>query len=74
MPQKEKRKDFYNKKPIVLIVLDENFNYLGEGLFPDDVDLWTTESFVSREGLNMQVLTDNEDFYTFYQFKVEIDE
>lgn len=74
LPQKEKRKDFYNKKPIVLIVLDENFNYLGEGLFPDDVDLWTTESFVSREGLNMQVLTDNEDFYTFYQFKVEIDE
>lgn len=58
--------------PIILIILDENFNYLGEGLLPNDVDLRYMNSFVTKEGLNMQVLTDNEDLMTFYQFKVNI--
>ena len=74
LPREEKMKGFYNMKPSVLIVLDDGFNYLGEALLPDDVDLWTTECFVSKEGLNIQVLTDDEDFYTFYQFKVRIEE
>ncbi len=61
-------------QPVGLIVLDGNFNYVGEGLFPDDVNLRYSNSFVSKEGLNIQVMTDNDDLMTFYQFKVDFHE
>lgn len=61
-------------QPLGLIVLDGNFNYVGEGLLPEDVNLRYSNSFVSKEGLNIQVMTDNDDLMTFYQFKVDIHE
>ena len=76
LPVKEelKRKHISGTQPISLIVLDENFNYLGENLLPDSMDLRYSNSFVTKEGLNMQTLTDNDDLLTFCQFKVEIHE
>ena len=61
-------------QPVGLIVLDGDFNYVGEGLFPDDVNLRYSNSFVSKKGLNIQVMTDNDDLMTFYQFKVDFHE
>lgn len=64
----------YCKQPLLLIILDKDFNYLGESLLPDNIDLFFTNSFVTKEGFNIQAITDNEDLLTFYQFKVLIHE
>lgn len=75
LPESDKLKKFTSgTQPIIVIVLDENFNYIGEDRLPDDIDLRYTNSFVTKDGLNMQVLTDNDDLMTFYQFKVDIHE
>lgn len=74
-PTEEKLKEFTaGTQPLLLIVLDKDFNYLGESLLPDNIDLRLTNSFVTKEGFNIQVLTDNDDLMTFYQFKVQIEE
>ena len=59
-------------RPLILIVLDKDFNYIGEKILPDDIELRYTNSFVTKDGLNIQALTDNDDIMTFYQFKVEL--
>lgn len=60
--------DEKNNKPIVIIVLDNNLQYLGETSLPTDIQFRPTNSFVSKEGFNIQVLTNNEDKLTFYQY------
>lgn len=70
------KKDFIsteqgNKKPIVVIVLDSNLTYIGETLLSTNINWFPCNSFVSREGLNIQVLTDNEDVISFKTFKIE---
>lgn len=60
-----------NKKPIVIITLDSNLKYIGETSLPTDADWAPCNSFVSQEGLNIQVLTDNEDVISFKTFKIE---
>lgn len=61
-----------NRKPIVIIVLDSQLNYLGEGKLPTDLNLRTTNCFVSEDGLNIQLLNEDENHFTFCQFKINI--
>lgn len=75
LPRTEKLRKFVSgTQPVIVIVLDKDFNYLGEGMLPDDIDIRYTNSFVTKDGLNIQVVNDNEDLMTFYQFKIEINE
>lgn len=60
-----------NKKPIVIIILDSNLKYIGETTLPSNENWFSCNSFVSREGLNIQVLSDNEDIISFKTFKIE---
>ena len=69
-----KKKYTIGIRPIILIVMDEYLRYLGECVLPDNIELRYTNSFVTKDGLNIQVLTDNEDLMTFYQFEVNIHE
>lgn len=57
-----------NYKPVVVIVLDDKFQYLGEVSLPTDIKFRTMNSFVSKDGFNIQVITKNEDKLTFYQY------
>jgi hypothetical protein len=61
-------------KPIVIIVLDENFKYLGEAALPVDVRFADRQCFVSEDGFNIQVYTGDEDKMTFYCYNFLINE
>ncbi|MCL2098223.1 MAG: DUF4221 domain-containing protein [Bacteroidales bacterium] len=63
-----------NRKPTVVIVLDADFNYLGEATLPKDVVFNPFCSFVSSDGFNIQVITDNEDLLTFHCYNFFADE
>lgn len=71
LPKKEGMGNLYNQQPTILIVLDENLDYIGEYKFPNDIDINVTNCFVSKNGFNIQILTDNENFYTFYLFNIK---
>lgn len=58
-----------NHKPVVIIVLDHDLNYLGEYLMPEGPRYFPANIFVSREGLNVQILMDNEDILKFYIYE-----
>ncbi|MDR0742785.1 MAG: DUF4221 domain-containing protein, partial [Tannerella sp.] len=62
------------KKPVIVIVMDEQFNYLGETLIGTG-EVWNwTNSFVTSEGLNIEYIDDedeNEDYLTFKIFKLQ---
>ena len=73
LPNKNyKRGDFGNRKPIIIIVLDSKLNYLGEGKLPVDLNLNTTNCFVTKDGFHIQLFDDNEDSFTFCKFEIEI--
>ena len=59
-----------NRKPTIVIILDKNLQYIGETRLPDDVYFIPSNSFVSAAGLNIQVMTDNEDQLLFYQYEI----
>ncbi len=59
-----------NNKPTVVIVLDSTLNYIGEVNLPADILFNPSCSYVSKDGLNIQVKTDNEDKLVFYQYKI----
>jgi hypothetical protein len=61
------------KKPIIVIVMDEQFNYLGETLIGTGEEWNWTNSFVTKEGLNIEYVypTDTEDIDEEYlNFKI----
>jgi hypothetical protein len=64
----------YNNKPVVVIILDSNLNYIGEQALPTDIVFNSMNSFVSEDGFHIQVLTEDEDNMLFYQYKVVQDE
>ena len=66
-----KKGDRGNRKPLVVIILDENLQYLGEYLMPTVVEYFSTNAFVSERGLNIQVISDNEDVLQFYVYEYE---
>jgi hypothetical protein len=63
-----------NKKPTVVVVLDADFRYLGEVFLPQDVGFEVSNCFVSADGFNIQVLTDDEDSMTFYVYDFKLNE
>lgn len=65
-----------NNKPIIIIVLDSQLHYLGEEILPPakEGNYRINNCFVSKDGLNIQVLTDDEDKLIFEQYKVVINE
>ena len=69
LPNKEyKLGDNGNEKPVIVVVLDEDFHYLGETMLPKDLNLFSSNIFVSKEGLNVQVVDSNEDILKFYRY------
>lgn len=56
-----------NIKPVVVIVLDENFNYIGETQLSPDVPYNSFCSLVSPGGLMIQVQDKNEDRILFHE-------
>lgn len=61
------------QKPLLLVVFDDTFHYLGEGLVPDSESLITTNMFVTKEGLAIQKRSDNEDELIFNVYSVAHD-
>lgn len=56
------------KKPIAVIILDENFNIVGESELPI-ARYYPMHSFVDSEGLHINVVSEDDDYMTFKTFK-----
>ncbi len=54
----------WQKKPIVIIIMDEDFNYLGETEIGTGEDWYWQNSFVTKEGLNIEYI--EKDFEEVY--------
>lgn len=61
--QKDSERSYWREKPVTIIVMDENFNYLGEtAIGKGEVEWYWQNSFVTKEGLNIEyIIRDNED-------------
>lgn len=57
-----------SKKPVGIIILDDNFNKVGEYMLPDD-RYYTMNAFVSTNGLHVNTFSENDDIMTFRVFK-----
>ena len=75
-PRADALKNFFNNKPVGIIVLDKDLKYLGEERFPENnVGYDTFNAFVTPEGLFIKPLVSkDEDQVTFYQYQVVIEE
>jgi hypothetical protein len=58
-----------NKKQLLMIVLDSDLQYLGEVYLPIDKHLNTSNSFISEDGIHIQ-LNNNEDNLIFYRYNI----
>ncbi|MBE6253781.1 MAG: DUF4221 domain-containing protein [Bacteroidales bacterium] len=70
--EKESIPSFGNHKPVVIVVLDENFNYIGERCLKSDVPYNSFCSFVSPGGLMIQVDDGREDQLCFHEYSFNI--
>jgi len=63
----------WKKKLIAVIILDENFKYMGETVIGNGEDWHWQNSFVSKEGLNIEYVEKNYDevFLTFKIFSIK---
>lgn len=68
------KKEKGNRKPIVIIILDAHLQYIGEVNLPTDVQFFPTNCYVSKDGFHIQVLTDDENILTFYQYNFKKNE
>jgi hypothetical protein len=62
------------KKPVIIIMMDEQFNYLGETVIGTGEQWNWSNSFVTKEGLNIEYINEedvNEDYLNFKIFKVK---
>lgn len=62
------RTEFF-KMPLSVIILDNEFNVIGEADLPRDV-YYLAGTFVTPKGLHIQVLSDDDDFMKFRVFKI----
>ena len=63
------REDRYLRRPFSVIILDSDFNIIGETLLPE-FEYLIAQTFVSPDGLHVQVMSDNDDFMVFKTFKI----
>jgi hypothetical protein len=62
------------KKPVIVIVMNEQFNYLGETVIGTGEQWNWSNSFVTKEGLNIEYINEedvNEDYLNFKIFKIK---
>lgn len=57
------------RKPIEIIVLDENFEIIGKCKVPK-ADYWINQCFVGKEGLHIQIQSDDENELKFKTFLI----
>lgn len=57
-------------KPIIVILMDEEFNYLGETLIGTGENWNWKNSFVTKEGLNVEYLDTKDEEELFLNFKI----
>lgn len=55
------------KKPVTIVILDEKFNKIGETRLPDNLYI-SGNTIVTKEGLCIQVHSDDDDFMKFAIF------
>lgn len=73
LPEKGVRLRWENKK-VAVVVMDKDFNYLGETELGDMNEFYPDNSFVTKEGLNVEYVAPNdveEKFLTFRIFKLK---
>lgn len=72
-PEREGRRGQNNRfrKPVSIIILDKDLRPLGETPLSEDIYFRPYCSFVTSEGLYMQVLTGDENHMTFYRYQYE---
>ena len=63
-----------NMKPIIIIILDSNFKYIGEVELDMNIRYSLNNCFATKEGLNIQVHTNDDDKLTFYVYSFTKDE
>lgn len=72
LPKPGHQKGRFNDKPVVIIVLDEQLNYIGEELLPEGVLYDTYNAYVSPEGLHIRIWKpQDEDHLTFYTYNMK---
>ncbi|MDE6771364.1 MAG: DUF4221 domain-containing protein [Muribaculaceae bacterium] len=57
-----------SSKPVVVIILDGEFNKVGEYRLPEDM-YYTANAFVTPDGLHVNTVSDDDDLMTFRVFK-----
>lgn len=60
----------WENKKVNVIVMDENFNYLGETEIGDMNEFYPDNSFVTKEGLNIEYVDPNDVKEEFLRFKI----
>ena len=63
-----------SEKPVVVVVMDEKFNYLGESEIGTSANYNWSNVFVTEEGLNIEYIEDNdleEAFLKLHIFTIE---
>jgi len=63
------KEDKYLRRPISVIILDSEFNIVGETLLPE-FEYLILQTFVSPDGLQIQILSDDDDYMIFKTFKL----
>jgi hypothetical protein len=58
------------KKPVIVIVMDELFNYLGETVIGTGEEWNWSNSFVTEEGLNIEYIDDSDTDEEFLNLKI----
>ena len=61
--------DKYLRRPFSVIIIDSEFNIVGETLLPE-FEYLILQTFVSPDGLHIQILSDDDDFMKFKTFKI----
>ena len=62
--------DQLTEKPVVVIMMDEQFNYLGETVLGTS-DVWNwNNSFVTKEGLNIEYIDESDIDEQYMRFKI----
>lgn len=71
LPKRDyKLSEIGNDKPIKIIILNNNLKYQGEVKLDEKTSYVLNNCFVTEEGLNIQVRTDDEDMLTFYVYSI----
>lgn len=66
---KYNKEERYLRRPFSVIILDSKFNVVGETLLPE-FEYLISQTFVSPDGLHIQILSDDDDLMIFKTFNI----